>query len=196
MQRLSQNRHPERPEGKWREIKIPVDVPFMNVRFFFFAWIITKFLQIVAAARIRIISTPFAKETPAEELPPLYAGQPISANLTIFTTYHWGLSPSDTYRQYILRFNIEEMVREWLVSGPKRGDFVAKVRFLRSFMNTRSEQSAKGRRNIHDTYHIDCIAPWRVCASQGHNYCSPDVRRSDHGIYGCPEYRNLSRTRG
>ncbi|KJA20255.1 hypothetical protein HYPSUDRAFT_142413 [Hypholoma sublateritium FD-334 SS-4] len=111
VKRLSQHRHTEHPEGKWREIKIPVDVPFMNI---------------VAAARIRIISTPFAKETLAEELPPLYAGQPISANLNIYTTFHWGLSPSDTNRQYILRFNIEEMVREWLVSGPKRGDFVAK----------------------------------------------------------------------
>ncbi|KAF8968386.1 trafficking protein particle complex subunit 10 [Flammula alnicola] len=109
--RLANHRHPDPPQGQWREIKIPVDVPFMNI---------------VAAVCIRIISTPFAKETLSDELPPLYAGQPISANLSIHTTFHWGSSASDINKRYLLRFNIEEMVREWLVSGPKRGDFVAK----------------------------------------------------------------------
>lgn len=32
--RLAAHRHPESPTGFWREIKIPVDVPFMNVRLF------------------------------------------------------------------------------------------------------------------------------------------------------------------
>ena len=31
VQRLADHRHPESPVGFWREIKIPVDVPFMNV---------------------------------------------------------------------------------------------------------------------------------------------------------------------
>ncbi|PPR03937.1 hypothetical protein CVT26_001142 [Gymnopilus dilepis] len=109
--RLADHRHPESPVGFWREIKIPVDVPFMNV---------------VAAASIRIISTPFAKESDGHGVPSLYAGQPISANLTIHTSFHWGSTPNDANKGYLLRFNIEEMVREWLVSGPKRGDFIAK----------------------------------------------------------------------
>ncbi|KDR81848.1 hypothetical protein GALMADRAFT_240099 [Galerina marginata CBS 339.88] len=109
--RLADHRHPDSPIGFWREIKIPVDVPFMNI---------------VAAARIRIISTPFAKESESHELPSLYAGQPLSAHLTIHSSFHWGSNPSDTNKRYLLRFNIEEMVRDWLVSGPKRGDFVAK----------------------------------------------------------------------
>jgi len=111
--RLAEHRHPNSAEGNWREIKIPVDVPFMNI---------------VAAASIRILSTPFAKQTTDSQGPPpsLYAGQPISASLTIHTSFHWGSSPSDSNKHYLLRFNIEEMAREWLVSGPKRGDFVAK----------------------------------------------------------------------
>ncbi|KAF4615296.1 hypothetical protein D9613_003220 [Agrocybe pediades] len=109
--RLADHRHPESPVGFWREIKIPVDVPYMNI---------------VAAAGIRIISTPYAKTSDDSQRPSLYAGQPISANLTIHTSFHWGTSSSDKNKQYLLRFNIEEMVREWLVSGPKRGDFVAK----------------------------------------------------------------------
>ncbi|KAF9476341.1 hypothetical protein BDN70DRAFT_923371 [Pholiota conissans] len=108
--RLAAHRHPDPPVGNWREIKIPVDVPFMNI---------------VAATSIRILSTPFAKET-SHEIPALYAGQPISATLSICTTFHWGSSFDNKDNQYLLRFNIDEMVREWLVSGPKRGDFVAK----------------------------------------------------------------------
>ena len=58
--------------------------------------------------------------------PSLYAGQPIAANLTIKTSFHWGDQNEPTHR-CALRFNVEEMVREWLVSGPKRGDFLATV---------------------------------------------------------------------
>jgi hypothetical protein len=62
--------------------------------------------------------------------PSLYAGQPIAANLTIKTSFHWGGQDEPTSR-CVLRFNVEEMVREWLISGPKRGDFLATVRHLR-----------------------------------------------------------------
>lgn len=107
--RLSEHTHPHPSEREWREIKIPVDVPYMNI---------------VAAACVRLISTPFTNASSSEKFS-LYAGQPISANLTIHTSFHWGSTAQDTGRRYNLRFNIEEMVREWLVSGPKRGDFIA-----------------------------------------------------------------------
>ena len=58
--------------------------------------------------------------------PSLYAGQPIAANLTIKTSFHWG-GRNESMRGSVLRFNVEEMVREWLISGPKRGDFLATV---------------------------------------------------------------------
>ena len=83
--------------------------------------------KIVAAACIHIVSTPFAKETVEHDTKPsLYAGQPISANLTIRTSFHWG-GQNESRRRCVLRFNVEEMAREWLVSGPKRGDFLATV---------------------------------------------------------------------
>lgn len=56
----------------------------------------------------------------------LYAGQPISAVLNIHTSFHWGFDDKD--QTYIMRYNVEDMARDWLVSGPKRGDFVAMVR--------------------------------------------------------------------
>jgi len=81
--------------------------------------------KIVAAVAIQVLSTPFA--TTSNNLPSLHAGQPISAHLIIHTSFHWGESSNEA-SQYLLRFNIEEVIREWLISGPKRGDFVAVVR--------------------------------------------------------------------
>ena len=75
----------------------------------------------MAAVGIKIVPH---SDPPSSELPPLYAGQPIDALLTIHTSFHWG---SDRDRQYLMQFDVEEMVRDWLVSGKKRGDFLAKV---------------------------------------------------------------------
>ncbi|THU92186.1 hypothetical protein K435DRAFT_829706 [Dendrothele bispora CBS 962.96] len=55
----------------------------------------------------------------------LYAGQPISALLSIHTTFHWGSHADDKQRQYSIQYDVEEMVKEWLVSGKKRGSFSA-----------------------------------------------------------------------
>ncbi|KAJ7098036.1 trafficking protein particle complex subunit 10 [Mycena belliarum] len=107
---LHEHRHPHPSEGKWREIKIPVDVPYMTI---------------VAAARIRLVSSTSTSGISSERTPSLYAGQPIPAILTIHTSFHWGSSVNDKERAYMMRFDVEEMVREWLVSGRKRGDFAA-----------------------------------------------------------------------
>lgn len=126
---MEEHKHPYPPEGTWREIKIPVDVPYMNVSFLYCSSpliALTKLRKIVAAARIRILPTPFSESSSSPALP-LYAGQPISANLTIQTSLHWGSSAGDKERQYMLRYDVEELVRDWLVSGPKRGDFAAMV---------------------------------------------------------------------
>ncbi|KAI0273565.1 trafficking protein particle complex subunit 10 [Gloeopeniophorella convolvens] len=108
---LAKSRPPGVNSGSWREIRIPVDVPLMNI---------------LAAARLRILTSPFSEEVvPTDQLPPLYAGQPISAVLSIQTSLHWGTRSGAGRRPYRMRFDIEEMVRDWLVSGPKRGDFEA-----------------------------------------------------------------------
>ncbi|THH18490.1 hypothetical protein EW146_g2511 [Bondarzewia mesenterica] len=108
---LRNSRPPDINDGDWREIRIPVDVPLMNI---------------LSAARIRILPNPFSSQmTSSERLRPLYAGQPISATLTVHTSFHWGTRESGNVRCYRMRFDIEEMVRDWLVSGRKRGDFEA-----------------------------------------------------------------------
>ncbi|KAI0319372.1 trafficking protein particle complex subunit 10 [Amylostereum chailletii] len=97
--------------GTWREITIPVDIPLMTI---------------LAAARLTILPTPFPTSAPSSrERLPLYAGQPVSANLTIQTSLHWG-SGDRSRKSYRLRFDVEELIRDWLVSGRKRGDFEVK----------------------------------------------------------------------
>ena len=85
--------------------------------------------QILASARLQILENPFSAEVEKAEkrTRPLYAGQPISALLTIKTSFHWA-PPEDTKVQnYNMRYDIEDLTQDWLVSGRKRGDFVAKV---------------------------------------------------------------------
>jgi len=103
---LRAHRHSYPPQGNWRKIKIPVDVPRMNI---------------VAAARI--LCNPFTMTDSITNLPPLFAGQPISAILTVTTSFHWKNSNNDSNCRYELQFDVEEMVKDWLVSGRKRGNF-------------------------------------------------------------------------
>ncbi|KAI0306635.1 hypothetical protein B0F90DRAFT_1691802 [Multifurca ochricompacta] len=94
--------------GSWREIRIQVDVP------------------ILAAVRLRLIPTLFsANSESSDQMPPLYAGQPIPALLSIKTSFHWGKRQHASRKSYQMRFDIQEMVRDWLISGRKRGDFEA-----------------------------------------------------------------------
>lgn len=43
------------------------------------------------------------------------------------TSFHWGEAKNQPSRQFMMRFDVEEMVKEWLVSGRKRGDFSVTV---------------------------------------------------------------------
>ena len=59
----------------------------------------------------------------------LYAGQPIQVLLSISTSFHWGPGTYEEKKEktYKMRFDVEELLSDWLVSGQKRGDFLAKV---------------------------------------------------------------------
>ena len=82
-------------------------------------------MKIVAAAGLRVTANP---SSTAEDASPFYAGQPLSGIITVRTSFHWSDKPPDPDRQYLIRFELEELVRDWLVSGRKRGDFAAQVR--------------------------------------------------------------------
>ncbi|TFK86916.1 hypothetical protein K466DRAFT_586827 [Polyporus arcularius HHB13444] len=98
--------------GEWREILIPVDVPQMHI---------------TAAARLQILENPFSAGTEKSQkrTRPLYAGQPLSALLTVQTSFHWAPPEDVKVESYLMRYDIEDLSNDWLVSGRKRGDFVA-----------------------------------------------------------------------
>lgn len=140
------------------------------------------FGQIVAAARVELIDylTPKAKLSSRISL---YAGQPVQALLSISTSFHWG---PGTYegkkeRTYRMRFDIEELLGDWLVSGQKRGDFLAKVRT--------ATQSTKllltldlGWWNLHHFNHSYSSPPRRTTPAESFSHSSPYRRRGDHGL--------------
>ncbi|KAL1742258.1 trafficking protein particle complex subunit 10 [Schizophyllum fasciatum] len=104
---LRAHRHAYPPKGKWKELAIPVDVPTMNI---------------VAAAGLRVTASSSASP---DDTSSFYAGQPLSGVITIRTSFHWSDKAPHPDRQYTVRFELEEMVRDWLVSGRKRGDLAA-----------------------------------------------------------------------
>ncbi|KAF9053549.1 hypothetical protein BDZ89DRAFT_1056144 [Hymenopellis radicata] len=89
--------------GTWREMLIPVDVPSMNI---------------LASVHMEIPSK--------TDVYRFYAGQPIAATLSIHSSFRWDTGSLNEDREYKMQYDVEEMVRDWLVSGRKRGDFVAK----------------------------------------------------------------------
>ncbi|KAI0082757.1 hypothetical protein K474DRAFT_1681152 [Panus rudis PR-1116 ss-1] len=95
--------------GEWNELITPVDVPQVHI---------------TAAARLRVLSKSSSHDIP-ERLSPLFAGQPISATLTVTTSFHWAPKEDADRRSYLMRYDIEEITHDWLVSGQKRGDFTA-----------------------------------------------------------------------
>ncbi|KAI0797709.1 trafficking protein particle complex subunit 10 [Abortiporus biennis] len=108
---LNQSRRTEQVVKQWREIVIPVDVPQMHI---------------IAAARLRILANPFTDDEFVDRSFPLFAGQPISALLTITTSFHWAPAEDAHVDAYTMRYDVEEMTKDWLVSGRKRGEFIGK----------------------------------------------------------------------
>ena len=59
-------------------------------------------------------------------MPPVFAGQPVTAILSIHTSFFWA-APDKDVQQYRMRFQVDENIKDWLISGQKRGEFKAKV---------------------------------------------------------------------
>ncbi|KAG8969021.1 hypothetical protein FRC03_004988 [Tulasnella sp. 419] len=99
----------EESRTEWRILSIPLDLPFLNI---------------LSSASIAI---PSLSKLDAS---PVYAGQPISAVLTIKTSFHWGArgeAEAIDEGGYTLRFDVNSDVGlSWLISGHKKGEFFAK----------------------------------------------------------------------
>ena len=84
--------------------------------------------KVFASAKIELVANPFdQKPLTIEEMPPVFAGQPVTAILSIHTSFFWA-APDKDAKQYRMRFQVDENIKDWLISGQKRGEFKAKVR--------------------------------------------------------------------
>ncbi|KAI6045646.1 trafficking protein particle complex subunit 10 [Pisolithus marmoratus] len=107
------NPNPPSPSlGPWREMTIPVDVPRMNI---------------VADAWIAVQPMPQTEESSHTQLPPIYAGQALSATVCVTASLHWN-DPDNKRQRYRMRYDVEERTKDWLICGRKRGDFVVQDR--------------------------------------------------------------------
>ncbi|KIM22610.1 hypothetical protein M408DRAFT_322755 [Serendipita vermifera MAFF 305830] len=87
-------------EEGWQKLVIPVDLPFMHI---------------LCAVEFHLQG----------DLDSIYAGQPVPIRLEIFSSFHWGAVSDASAKEYRMRYAVQESVTDWLVSGHKRGDFVA-----------------------------------------------------------------------
>lgn len=134
------------------------------------------FGQIVAAARVELMDHLAHKSKPPNR-ESLYAGQPIQVLLSINTSFHWGPGADEGKKEktYRMRFDVEELLDDWLVSGQKRGDFLARVRIVTHspgpLLNFES-----GRWNVHRANHTCGSPPRRTTLAEGFSHSSPSGR--------------------
>lgn len=94
-------------------------------------------LQILATAHLKIFACPFDKE-PIKQLgrTPIYTGQPVTATVSIHTSFQWAGRERKGSLSYRIHYELEENIKDWLLSGQKRGDFMAKVPLLNIVLET------------------------------------------------------------
>ena len=143
--------------------------------------------KVVAAACLRINQD---SETGHMGKRTLYAGQPIHANLSIHTLFHWG---GEKLPEYSMRFDIEELVKDWLISGHKRGNFVAKARPNSEYDPVLT--MATGRRDIQRTNNNDSSTPWRAFSTQSRSDCASNLKHDNYGISLRSQYRYIPSSR-
>jgi len=91
----------------------------------------------------------------------MYAGQPILAQVVIHNSFHWG-SVGYENPEFRMRYDVEERAKDWLVSGRKRGDFIAKVFLTSSHQAPLTNSLFIGWRGTYCSSHSHSITSRRV----------------------------------
>jgi hypothetical protein len=93
----------------------------------------------------------------------IYAGQPLSIRLEIGTSFHWGSVGDPAKTEYNMRYIVQESVTDWLVSGHKRADFIARVSPPCCRSATVTQYTPRtGRGHLCCRAHPGASAPWRA----------------------------------
>jgi len=101
----------EFPKGIWRQAVFTTDMPNKSI---------------LIAARLYITNDPFTNEPAKPGKTPLVAGQPVPVVLSLKTSLYWDPDGDYVHKEYWMRYEVEEMFDDWLISGKRRGTFLAK----------------------------------------------------------------------
>jgi hypothetical protein len=86
----------------------------------------------------------------------------------------------------MLRYDVEELVKDWLVSGGKRGDFAATVwRQLQTAVSKHLSDLCLGWRDVFGANHADRTTSRRACSAQSVSGGASSRGRVDDG---CEDY--------
>ena len=96
----------------------------------------------------------------------------------------------------MLRYDVEELVRDWLVSGRKRGEFAAMVwDNCKSALTYEISNCLKGWCDVFGSYHTGSAAPRRAFPSQRDSDCASNNGGVDDGREGYPKHGDTSGSR-
>jgi len=113
-------------------------------------------LQILSAVKVNFVN--------CDE--PMYAGQPVLVHVVIHNSFHWG-SVGHEEPEFRMRYDVEEHVKDWLISGRKRGDFITKVFLELSHRACSTNSRHIGWRGTCRSSHSHSITSWRVSSTTG-----------------------------
>lgn len=82
--------------------------------------------------------------------------------VTVTTSLHWAPLEDEEMDHYLLRYDIQDMTGDWLISGPKRGDFRAEVCPCETDRNMSLMFTFAGRLDILVPSHFDCTTSRRA----------------------------------
>lgn len=126
----------------------------------------------------------------------VYAGQAILCSLSISTSFRWDASNTDPKeRLYQMQYDVEEMIRDWLVSGRKKGEFIAKVCDDFDSGIRGAERLHIGWGDVHGTVDADSDAPWRASFAKGISMGVASGGTAYDGIIESPFDGDVSETR-
>ncbi len=115
---------------EWHTFTIPVDLPQIDVRLIYITYIIVLIVHVGSSSPLQastLLKNPFSTEPRAGRKTLYSPDSRLPAIVSVNVSCYWSGYEGASKRQYRMRFEVDEMIRDWLISGQKRGEFCAEV---------------------------------------------------------------------
>lgn len=94
----------------------------------------------------------------------IFAGLPVTASISFQSSFHWS-SNDDDAKQYQMSYEIDESVKDWLVGGQKRGEFITTVSHANTMQIDPYLKVLAGQCYMDRHRDPRSVAPWRTSPS-------------------------------